>query len=141
LVSSGAFAAPDFTLPGNLLQLFDLSASGTLASPLEITFTYDPEALPEGFDESLLRVFHWTGTAWENLGGAVDANGNIITVTTDSLSPFAIGAVPEPETYALMLAGLGLVGFAARRLTTSLDQSRARRVRALLFPRPKCPRQ
>ena len=27
--------------------------------------------------------------------------------------------VPEPETYALMLAGLGLVGFAARRRATS----------------------
>jgi hypothetical protein len=24
-------------------------------------------------------------------------------------------AVPEPETYAMLLAGLGLVGFAARR--------------------------
>jgi hypothetical protein len=26
-----------------------------------------------------------------------------------------VSAVPEPETYALMLVGLGLVGFAARR--------------------------
>lgn len=28
---------------------------------------------------------------------------------------FAVSAVPEPETYAMMIAGLGLVGFAARR--------------------------
>ena len=34
-----------------------------------------------------------------------------------SLESVAITAVPEPETYALMLAGLGLVGFAARRRT------------------------
>jgi probable HAF family extracellular repeat protein len=27
----------------------------------------------------------------------------------------AMGVIPEPETYALMLAGLGLVGFMARR--------------------------
>ena len=32
-----------------------------------------------------------------------------------SLQSPAIAAVPEPETYALMLAGLGLVGFAVRR--------------------------
>lgn len=30
-------------------------------------------------------------------------------------SDFAVAAVPEPEAYALMLAGLGLVGFMARR--------------------------
>ena len=28
---------------------------------------------------------------------------------------YAVAAVPEPDTYALMLAGLGLVGFVARR--------------------------
>jgi hypothetical protein len=26
-----------------------------------------------------------------------------------------VTAVPEPETYAMLLAGLGLIGFAARR--------------------------
>ncbi len=33
----------------------------------------------------------------------------------DAVSVLAAAPVPEPETYALMLAGLGLVGFAARR--------------------------
>jgi len=37
--------------------------------------------------------------------GYIDSSVTSITVT----------AVPEPETYAMMLAGLGLVGFAARR--------------------------
>lgn len=32
-----------------------------------------------------------------------------------SLDNVSVTAVPEPETYALMLAGLGLVGFMARR--------------------------
>ena len=32
-----------------------------------------------------------------------------------AVAPPPVGAVPEPETYALMLAGLGLVGWVARR--------------------------
>lgn len=31
------------------------------------------------------------------------------------IEPYSVVAVPEPETYAMMLAGLGLVGWAARR--------------------------
>ncbi len=115
LVSEGAFGLPTFMTPGTQLQLFDVSVNGVLDAPVELSFVYDPALLPNGFDEANLRVFHWTGTEWENLGGVVDAANNTITVTTNSLSPFAIAAVPEPETYALMLAGLGLVGFAARR--------------------------
>lgn len=38
-------------------------------------------------------------------------NGSFTTFSTsDTLAP-----VPEPETFAMLLAGLGLVGFAARR--------------------------
>ncbi|NYE60511.1 hypothetical protein FHW58_001663 [Duganella sp. 1224] len=39
--------------------------------------------------------------------------GNYTTFTTHAVS--AVTAVPEPETYAMMLAGLGAVGMLARR--------------------------
>jgi len=43
-------------------------------------------------------------------------NGAYISSIGEIGSPGAIAAaVPEPETYAMMLAGLGLLGFAARR--------------------------
>jgi hypothetical protein len=115
LVSQGLFSAPNFLLPGTVTQLFDVNYSGTFDGAIELSFNYDPSLLPSGFDEADLRVFHWTGTEWENLGGVVDAANNTITVTTNSLSPFAVAAVPEPETYALLLAGLGLIGWRARR--------------------------
>ena len=39
--------------------------------------------------------------------------GNYTTYLTNVVSPVA--AVPEPETYAMLLTGLGLIGFIARR--------------------------
>jgi hypothetical protein len=38
-----------------------------------------------------------------------------MNLAVGSGTTYAVAAVPEPETYALLLAGLGLVGFAARR--------------------------
>lgn len=35
--------------------------------------------------------------------------------TSNTTSLYSIAAVPEPETYAMLLAGLGLMGFSARR--------------------------
>ena len=47
----------------------------------------------------------------------LSANFDIIVESTTTLTP-VIAPVPEPETYALMLAGLGVVGWAARRRKT-----------------------
>lgn len=44
---------------------------------------------------------------WAVAGDAVGSQGGIYQ--------FAANTVPEPETYALMLAGLGLIGFIGRR--------------------------
>jgi hypothetical protein len=44
-----------------------------------------------------------------NDGSVVDADYDDLVVG------FKVAAIPEPETYALMLAGLGAVGFVARR--------------------------
>lgn len=41
-------------------------------------------------------------------------NSSSASIVPDTTA-FQVAVVPEPETYALMLAGLGLVGFAARR--------------------------
>lgn len=40
---------------------------------------------------------------------------NVTFGSAVALEPPSVAAIPEPETYALMLAGLGLVGFMARR--------------------------
>lgn len=45
---------------------------------------------------------------------AVVSNGSDTFINRRALA-FTISAVPEPETYAMLLAGLGLVGFAVRR--------------------------
>jgi len=46
----------------------------------------------------------------------VDSINGTYTTTVPNTSEFTVAAaVPEPETYAMMLAGLGLLGFAARR--------------------------
>ena len=56
------------------------------------------------------------GYAW-NFGFAPGGQGAGIDAGLYALavSPGDIAAVPEAETYALMLAGLGLIGWRARR--------------------------
>ena len=109
LITLGKIGPITFTVPGPKLQLFEVEYEGSFIGQVLLTFGYDPSLLNAGVDPGDLRVFHWTGTAWEDLGGTVNPASNTIAFYTDSLSPFAVGAVPEPETWVMLLAGFGLV--------------------------------
>jgi len=56
------------------------------------------------FDSPHLKVQFLTGA------NATDKTGSLLSQTIPG-----VPAIPEPETYAMMLAGLGLLGFVARR--------------------------
>ena len=87
----GEFALPTFDKPnGNNTQLWNLKYTGTHTGLIHLTFHYNPALLPAGYDESKLTIRHFTNGAWEQLVGKVDTVAKTITVTTASLSPFAL---------------------------------------------------
>lgn len=63
-------------------------------------------------------VFNWTGLTSVNFssfgGTPAGYSGSGTHFAMDNLT-INVAAVPEPETYALLLAGLGIIGAAARR--------------------------
>ena len=92
LVAAGLFAQPSFGYAGNVFQSWNVGFSGTFGGTIELTFGYNPALLPQGFDPSGLCVYHFHNGLWEPLASIVDGTSNTITVTTDGLSYFALGA-------------------------------------------------
>ncbi len=129
MIAEGEFGPLTFFAPSAKLQLFDVDFEGSFSGTVRLTFGYDPSALPDGFDEQTLRVYHWDDDVgrWEDLGGTIDPLNHTITVFTDQLSPFAVAtAVPEPEGYAMMLVGIGLVAWRLRRAAKRSSTGRGR---------------
>lgn len=76
----------------------------------------------EGGQAGSLTVANLSGPQTVSVFGVAgdDPFGESVPLTTSysgsiSFTPEVVGVIPEPQTYALMLAGLGLVGWMARR--------------------------
>jgi hypothetical protein len=107
----------DFAAPGNgssnvLRFVLQTSTSPTFASGLtnRIVGTYTSSSADgtKTFSPIVLDKAGYVRISFVGLSDTKKAN-------IDNVSLLATAPVPEPETYALMLAGLGVVGFAARR--------------------------
>lgn len=70
-------------------------------------FFFDDQVLTSS---ALGNAGNWT-INWYNNGGQVPGFSNLTIFARDQ----HVSPVPEPETYGMLLAGLGLVGFIARR--------------------------
>ena len=82
---------------------------------ISATFYFRGGSLAETYSlpaTSITQFFGYTGQEIDHID-LIYANNAYMVLDNVSLAQ----AVPEPETYALMLTGLGLVGFAGRRRT------------------------
>jgi len=82
----------------------------TLATPLDAANSSLPYAYTTGF-QTFSQTFN-TASSVTLAFGVVDVNDYNVT---SALWFDNVAVVPEPETYAMLLAGLGLLGFASRR--------------------------
>ena len=122
LMNTGAFVFNNHTSAvGSTVDLGSFAAGTELLFKLHVNntgydyFTGPGSRNPDGHEHARVQN-NWqpgeTLVSFEDLyGGPFDYNDLSFSFTNTVSTP----NVPEPETYALMLAGLGVVGFIARR--------------------------
>lgn len=121
LTEIGGLAEGDF----DVLRI----TSGVEFSSGRLAFSFINGFLPSNGDSWLFLDSIGGMSGWENLSrtfygvngyefaiGSV-GNGLMLSVISGGVSnpPSPVGEIPEPETYAMLLTGLGLLGFMTRR--------------------------
>jgi PEP-CTERM motif len=113
---------------GNFTQVFNASlpalANGRLDIALSSAFNYDPGAgnllmevfAPAAFSPTPLFLDARNGTAGGVFSRVYSVDGTTYALNRGLVTGFASGAVvPEPQSWALLVAGFGLVGAVLRR--------------------------
>jgi hypothetical protein len=114
-VGSDGFVAQSFAdTPGSTLRISGW-VQGDGSTPSNVNFYFN--------DTSVVSIIPVPNMPWTQFTALVTATGNDTfkvgfrnDPSFDQLDNFSVTtAVPEPETYAMMMAGLGLLGVMARR--------------------------
>lgn len=110
LSPGGNFSAlGKITSSGNFSQTFSGSVNFFYPGPGSLSTRADI-----GMNLFLVSLFEGTVDFYNTARILIDLPPGF-SATTSSGLPLQVAAVPEPETYAMLLAGLGLLGFVTRR--------------------------
>ncbi len=106
----GAFDVTKITLQADNNDLYRVTYRDT-AGNWNFIADIDPVTAGWGMAQNTITFASVRATAFR----IADGPGGDCCDSVSEFQAFGVAAVPEPETYAMMLAGLGLLGAAARR--------------------------